>query len=945
MFGKSSRVKKTRAGNVFKEVKDRYLRKEIPCGVLGCAACKNYPNNEILDPNNNGSSCIFPTSHFLIPESSVLIKQIDLFENDQINNIIILQTILNQIRQLDAGVYKRLQAALNISEKCIYVFNNEYHEDTFVSQGRDESSNEWETRLYEKACDYYAQHLNEYSKSAIIVAIYDKDAPKCRREVRSSTFPDYILSLLSSEELVDSLVIDNFSSVQSLVSLESKTSFPEHLSPQIVNVGIKSGKYLSGIFYQNPDDHMLATVKVRNSDSIFTIVGIFSINRAVTDDLVAIELVTEIEDIPTELRSDDGTNFEIPSTRKLVHVDPSKKFCRVVSVIKRNWKQYCGIVFSKVSADNFYLFQSMDLRIPFIMFESKRIELLQNKKICVSVDSWAPNFRYPRGHIVKILGDIGDKNVESESILMEKRIPFQQFSKSVLDCLPNLKKYPQSSKPNWNVDMILKDEPARIDLRHLHVCSIDPPGCTDIDDAVHCRLIETNLGFEVYEIGVHIADVTHYVISGTPLDREAYRRGTTVYLVDRRIDMLPELLSSNLCSLRPNEDRLAFSVLCYLDGEGNFVESCPVIYTKSVIRSKKAFTYNEAQSLMDDESDISETSTMLRKLSSIVKYLRLRRLERGALKLEFTEVRFEMDSETQEPLELNSKETMETNKLIEDCMLLANVLVATKIFKSYSNLALLRRHPPPIKEQLDQLYDVVNKRLGLSDTIDTCNLSSYLEKATLASDPFVNKIIKIISIRCLQQASYICSGCHNFESYFHYGLAEPLYTHFTSPIRRYPDIIVHRLLAAAIKSSNSDIVSIYDSNTIQQMCDFLNRRHTSAQLASRESIKLHLYLFLKNQPNSIKVEQGYITKLYENAVSVYVPVFHYQGFIRFDHKYCESQGIEINIKSGYIHSEILGLKICVFDRVSIQFHVNPVVFGNEGIKLSIVNPIVLGIFH
>ncbi|KAF0991301.1 hypothetical protein HZS_339, partial [Henneguya salminicola] len=942
MLRTSSRVKKTRGGNVFKEVKEHYLRKTIPCGVSGCQQCKPYMTENAVIANNCGWSNLFPTSHFLIPEFSVLIKQIDLFENDKICNVIVLQTVLHQIRQTNIGVYKRLQSIINISEKYFYVFNNECHVETFVDQQRGESDLEWENKLFTKACEWYSRHIETNLPEIGIVAIYSHTSPRSNYFTKALTVQDYVKSLIWYDELIDSLVIeDNIIAMNSL--LESSTSFPDHISLNVLNLGLKTKKYLSGIFYQSPDNFTAGTVKIRNSTEIYNVLGLINMNRAFTDDFVAIEVISEISETPGVLLIDEGKDFCIPSSDKIETVSTEDKYCRVVGIIRRNWKQYCGIVFSNTPAENFFLFRSMDSRIPLVIFESKRIESIRNKKICISIDGWGNKFKYPRGHFVKILGDIGDKNVESESILFERRIPFQKFSKCVIDCLPDISDSAKNDQCCSDIEKILQDNSKRMDLRHLTICSIDPPGCTDIDDAIHCRLVSSDLGNEIYELGIHIADVTHYVLPGTHLDREAYRRGTTVYLVDRRIDMLPELLSSNLCSLRPNEDRLAFSVLYYIDNSGNLVESHPPLFTKSVIRSRSAFTYSEAQCILDDQNDLSEISVMLKKIAAITKHLRMRRLSRGALTLETSEVRFEIDSETLEPIELNLKESLETNKLIEDCMLLANVLVGRKIYETYPNLAILRCHPRPSPDALKQLFDLVSKRLGLSHTYNVDNLAAFLDSATSSNDPYVNRVVRVLSILCLQQASYICSGCHAFDTYFHYGLAEPLYTHFTSPIRRYPDILVHRLLAAAIQNSNSSIISFYDSKTMQQMCEHLNRRHISAQIASRESIKLQLYFYIKNKYAGNKQETAYITKLHQNAISVYVPSYHYHGVIQFDPNRIESLGSTINVKAGFIESIQHKLNLGVFSKILVNLKINPNIFCSSGIKISLIDPPIPGI--
>lgn len=217
---------------------------------------------------------------------------------------------------------------------------------------------------------------------------------------------------------------------------------------------------------------------------------------------------------------------------------------------------------------------------------------------------------------------------------------------------------------------------------------MDPPGCTDIDDALHCKLLEGNK----LEIGVHIADVSHFIRPGNALDIEASSRATTVYLVGNRIDMVPELLSSNLCSLREGVERFAFSCIWEIDENGNILNTK---FHKSIICSKKAMTYEEAQLLIDDKNSNDVLTESLRNLNKIAKILKKRRLENGALILASPEIKIMMDSETHDPIDVDVKKLFETNSMVEEFMLLANISVAEKILEEFPDCAVLRRHPKP----------------------------------------------------------------------------------------------------------------------------------------------------------------------------------------------------------------------------------------------------------
>ncbi|KII64447.1 Exosome complex exonuclease RRP44 [Thelohanellus kitauei] len=847
---------------------------------------------------------------------------------------------MNRIQHTNLGLYRRLQALNKIPEKSFYVFNNEFHVETFVSRSSGESDKDWEIRLFNTALTWYTNHIVQNFTNISVLALYETE-PEVLNGVSATTIFDYVKSLILYDELVDLLVFGDVKNAAALSCLESHVSYPEYVSSIHINLGIKTGKYQVGIYYQNPDDYMAGTVVLKTSQLTFTVLGILNINRAFTGDLVAIEKVSSIPNMDIRVRIDEGCDFEIFNLPETEKVGFDEKYCKIVGVVRRNWKQYCGVLLRETSLDDYYLFRPIDRRVPLILFESKRKGLIENKRICISVDNWAANHRYPRGHLVRILGDVNDLNTESESILFERRVPFSKFSQSVLDCLPVASgNANMMNRPECDVEKVLVNQPDRLDLRHLNICSIDPPGCTDIDDALHIRVLASDKGYEEYEVGIHIADVTHYVVPGTAIDKEAYRRGTTVYLVNRRVDMLPELLSSNLCSLRPNEDRLAFSVLCYMDSKGNFLDKSTV-FAKSVIRSRRAFTYSEAQALIDESTDQSESSLMLRKLLGLTKILRETRLKKGALSLDSPELRYELESETNDPVTLNIKESLGTNRLVEECMLLANILVAKKIYSVFPTLALLRSHSAPDQSKLNELYSVINRRFGNQDS-NPRTLAEFLDNY-VRKDDGTGSVVRYLSIFCLKQAIYICSGHHSYESFYHFGLAEEIYTHFTSPIRRYPDIMVHRLLYSSISDSESHLHMAYNPSIIEQMCEHLNRCHVSAQLAGRESVKLFLYTFLKNRKNVLEPMTAFVTKVLYNALSVYVPVYHHFGYIRFDPDFCKREEIIVDVIGGLIEDKKNKSKLRILDSVMVTISVNPDAFCFDGIKIELLFPTIHGI--
>jgi len=421
---------------------------------------------------------------------------------------------------------------------------------------------------------------------------------------------------------------------------------------------------------------------------------------------------------------------------------------------------------------------------------------------------------------------------------------------------------------------VLRDEEAtkRWDLRGTgrNICSIDPPGCEDIDDALHCMKLPNGN----YECGVHIADVTHFVRPGTALDLEAAYRGTTVYLVDRRIDMLPRLLNADLCSLRPNVDRLAFSVFWELTPELEILHQ-KTKFAKTVIHSERAFSYGEAQSQMDDPSFTDELTENVRTLNKIAKRLKAERVKNGALNLASPEVKFHLDTETNNPLDVGVYELKEANSLVEEFMLLANTTVAAKIEGDFPLLAMLRRHPEPQPTQLEPLLKAASAVGFKIDPSSSGSLADSLDRIERPGDPYFNKAFRILSTRCMQQAVYFCSGSIPQDQYRHYGLAAEIYTHFTSPIRRYADVMVHRMLAVSI-GVDPIPENAKTKDAVDEIAEVINKRHHMAQMAGRASTELHtLYYFRDRVVN----ERGIILRVRENGVVVLVPRFGIEGTI------------------------------------------------------------------
>lgn len=673
-------------------------------------------------------------------------------------------------------------------------------------------------------------------------------------------------------------------------SEDTKFQYPKHLIPEEIKSGLEDGRLLSGKFQASRENTLegYVAVNINNEDVHVLVSGRESLNRAIHDDEVVIELLPKSEwksksDIV--LLPEAGADTEsieedvVDAAKKLQLLDKStqiKPTGKIVAITKRVWRQYTGVLrrnqasLGRSSTTTRCLFVPSDRHIPIIRIETRQYETLKNQRLVVAIDSWPRASRYPQGHYVKSLGNIGDKDTENQVLLLEHDVPHLNFTDAVLNCLP-----PEG--PDWNIPD--EEFKSRADLRHINVCSVDPPGCTDIDDALHYR----NIDDDTCEVGVHIADVSYFVKPGTAMDQEAANRGTTVYLSDRRIDMIPGLLSSNLCSLIEHQDRLAFSAIWTI--VKSTAEVLNVEFTRSIINSKASLTYEKAQSMIDDKSNTDVIHQSLRGLNELAKKLKKKRLERGALVLaRADEIRFvETESETHErdsSLEIQHKRLVDTNSMVEEFMLLANIAVANKLLSIFPEQALLRRHPKPSKANFDELVESAKVKGFQIIPDDGKSLSHSLDNAQLPKNEFFNLMLRMITTRCMTPAAYFCSGYIDPQvtSFSHFGLAADLYTHFTSPIRRYADLLVHRLLAAAIGAGNIDN-TLKNKNAIQMACEQINYRHRMAQLASRASARLHTVLYIKSK-RELK-EEAYIFFVRQNAIQILIPriAFEYTYFL------------------------------------------------------------------
>ncbi|XP_061915270.1 exosome complex exonuclease RRP44 isoform X2 [Entelurus aequoreus] len=741
-------------------------------------------------------------------------------------------------------------------------------------------------------------------------------------------FEEYVKGLIANPELLDLLALTN-DDKNDITS--RKVLFPEHFPLSRIQAGIKSGSIIQGTFKASRENYLEASVFIQKDGEDSTevlIQGLQNLNRAVHKDVVAVELLpcsqwvapsaVVLQDVGSA--KDDGDDEEEEEALGSSEDVVDKKLTgKIVGIIKRSWRPFCGMLnVSQIKESTRHIFTPADRRVPRVRIVTRQSSTLAGQRILVAIDGWPKDSRYPNGHFVRSLGPAGEKDTEEEVLLLEHDVPHQAFSKAVLSFLP---KMPWCIKPE---DMVVRE-----DLRHLTVCSVDPPGCTDIDDALHCR----ELGNGNFEVGVHIADVSHFIRPGNALDKEAACRGTTVYLCGKRIDMVPELLSSNLCSLRSNVERLAFSCIWEINQEAQIVKTR---FTKSVINSKASLTYAEAQMRIDDTSKNDDVTKSLRGLNKLAKILKKGRIEKGALTLSSLEVRFHMDSETHDPIELQTKELMETNSMVEEFMLLANISVAQKIYDEFADCALLRKHPAPPPSNYDILLKAAKSKAVHIHTDSAKALADSLELAKVDDFPYFNTLLRILATRCMMQAVYFCSGMD--RDFHHYGLASPIYTHFTSPIRRYADIIVHRLLAVAI-GADCTYPDLTDKHKQSALCNNLNYRHKMSQYAQRASVAFHTQLFFKTR--GILSEDGFVLMLRKNAIIVLIPKFGLEGTVFFEGKDKRGPSLVFDAEAPSLTVEQHTFHI--FDRVKVTISLDDSNIQHQKIRMALTEPVIPGV--
>jgi ribonuclease R len=481
---------------------------------------------------------------------------------------------------------------------------------------------------------------------------------------------------------------------------------------------------------------------------------------------------------------------------------------QVVEILKRNKKQFVGTI--EVSRNFAFLIPDNPSMPVHIFIPLTHLNGAKNgQKVVAEITEWPPQSENPFGEIKHVLGMPGNNDVEMDSILAEFEFPLF-FS-------------PASEKEAEQFPVAIPQEEVhkRKDFRDVFTITIDPADAKDFDDAISLKKLQNGN----WEIGVHIADVSYYVKPGTAIDKEAYMRGTSIYLVDRVIPMLPERLSNQLCSLQPDKDRLCFSAVFEMDENAGILNEW---FGKSIIHSNRRFNYDEVQEIIESgKGDHADEILVFNKLAT---KLREERFRKGSFNFETQEVRFKLDPKGK-PVEIYLREMKDANKLIEDFMLLANRKVAEWVGKKKGNTDpktfVYRVHDSPVPEKLENFTQFIAK---LGYKINFTNRKSLAESFNRLFDQIKGKgeenMVETIAVRTMAKAFYTTTNIG------HYGLSFPYYTHFTSPIRRYPDLMVHRLLQEYLLKGKSANREEYESK-----CDHSSEMERKAESAERMSVK------------------------------------------------------------------------------------------------------------
>ncbi len=603
------------------------------------------------------------------------------------------------------------------------------------------------------------------------------------------------------------------------------------------------------------------------------------------------DLFEEDVEIPAQFLNTALNNDEV-EIALLPKIAGRRQAGEVIQIIKRNKIRFVGLI-EKNKGSAFLVPDDRKMYTNILIPFSDNLfkKLTSGHKALVTMTRWDDPKKTPEGKVVKVLGKKGDHEVEIQSILLEQSID-STFPQHIKKEAEEIKKGYASLKE--------QEIKKRKDFRETVTLTIDPLDAKDFDDAISFKKLASGR----FEVGIHIADVSWFVKSKSELDKEAEERGFSVYLVDRTIPMLPKVLSDDICSLNPKEDKLAFSAVFELTLAGGIKKRW---FGKTVIRSNERLTYEKAQEIIDSKNQ--EYTNELKALNTIAKNLAKEKFRQGAISFEDDEVQFELDADGK-PVRVYRKKRLEAHKLVEEFMLLANREVAKRISKDVQKGTkgrpfVYRIHDKPNREKIEELslfLKVLGYELHTKENVTSKDINALLKKVEGQAE---EGLVKQTAIRSMAKAIY------STQNIGHYGLAFSHYTHFTSPIRRYPDLLVHRLLDKYLLGKK---IGPNELASINKTLNHSTQKEIAVQTAERDSIKLKQVEFMKEKIG--KTFEGVISGITEWGIYVEEKTTKAEGMVAL--RSLDDDFYELDKKTYSVVGQKTKRRFTLGDRVSVK---------------------------
>ncbi|KAJ2162481.1 hypothetical protein GGF46_000612 [Coemansia sp. RSA 552] len=899
-------------------VTERYLRTDIPCALRGCSRCAMN-----ADLAQAGVPLLDDAAPLVLPDAGVVSRFIELLEQaGELKNLVFCQTIVDALdRHNRTRTIRNVRRIAKDPSRSSAVFANEVFADTRL-HGSDVVGRD--VRAVMSVAAWYSAHLMAMNRPVRIVLLTLKGSQDELGTVAGGRLPEGVELWQLGKYLAEFHpgLVDHFRAIEqptadgdmditamspaeyarARLQAKAQGSHRAYLSDADIDEGVRAGTLVRGKIRLLPANATRAETQgviERDGDvPDIVVTGRAALNRVCTGDVVVVKLLTGSTEQALEskdAKTGDGDNVEgedatedIAEAQAAEQIDVGEETPvgaasappvpgEVVGVVERKWRPYVATLQVDEAGGMRHLAVPVDASVPKIRIHYLDVAAIKDRYFVVAVDGWPADSQYPQGHFIRALGPIGALDAEIDTILVERQIAVSQSALAFSEA--SMREMPADS-PEHPWTPRAEDIRSRRDLRDMLIFSIDPKGSQDIDDAVSMR--RTDGG---YELGVHIADVTQFVAAGSATDTEAMSRGTTVYLADRRFNMIPEVLSEQVCSLRGGRDRFAVSVLWDLDHDYN---TRNIWFGRTVIRSACEMYYEQAQAFLDgkgaglDPKLEKQLCTSTVELAKAMRVLRERRRQRGALELASTEIKFSFDPATHAVSEVIPKSSLEIHRVIEEAMVFANSAVACRIHQAFPQAALLRRHRSPTSERFERLVRAAQTKGFDIDCSSNAALATSLRKVTEAAtskDPDLVFLAKSMATLAMQEADYFATGDCSKEEFAHYGLAVDYYTHFTSPIRRYADIVVHRQLLDAL-AGDYESMAVSSRSWVGQTATRLNERNRQSKVAQRESTELFQSRYVSQQTREGKqclVADGVVAEVRTNGLIVYVPRLGIRG--------------------------------------------------------------------